>query len=307
MVPFAEPALSVAEGFRVTTMEPGCIVGCTPQKDRPVLDLLDRLQVALQGRYTIEREIGHGGMAVVYLSHDLRHDRIVALKVLQPRFTEVLGAERFLREIKLSARLHHPHLLPLYDSGESGGFLYYVCPYLEGGSLRDRLVREGRVPLPNALRLAREVADALDYAHRQQVVHRDIKPENILLDEGHAIVADFGVARAVSAAADAGLTETGMLVGTPAYMSPEQTTDAPLDGRSDIYALGCVLFEMLGGKAPFIATAPMALLAQRLIAAAPVSARPAFPYPRRSSTSWPEPWSAGRRIVSRPRPIWPWL
>jgi serine/threonine-protein kinase len=234
-----------------------------------VLDLLDRLQVALQGRYTVEREIGHGGMAVVYLSHDLRHDRIVALKVLQPRFTEVLGPERFLREIKLAARLHHPHLLPLYDSGESGGFLYYVCPYVEGGSLRDRLVRQGRVPLPNAIRLAREVADALDYAHRHQVIHRDIKPENILLDEGHAIVADFGVARAVSAAADTALTETGMLVGTPAYMSPEQATDAPLDGRSDIYALGCVLFEMLGGRTPFTAAAPMTLLAQRLTTAAP--------------------------------------
>ena len=234
-----------------------------------MLDLLDRLHVALQGRYTIEREIGHGGMAVVYLSRDLRHDRIVAVKVLQPRFAEVLGAERFLREIKVAARLHHPHLLPLYDSGEADGFLYYVGPYVEGGSLRDKLAREGHVPLPAALRLAREVAEALDYAHRQRVIHRDIKPENILLDEGHAIVADFGVARAVSAAAGTGITETGMLVGTPAYMSPEQATDAPLDGRSDIYAVGCVLFEMLAGRPPFTATSPMALLAQRLTAAAP--------------------------------------
>ncbi|MDQ3138142.1 MAG: serine/threonine protein kinase, partial [Gemmatimonadota bacterium] len=201
-----------------------------------MLDLLDRLHVALEGRYDVEREIGHGGMAVVYLSRDLRHDRIVALKVLQPRFTEVLGTERFLREIKVAARLHHPHLLPLYDSGEADGFLYYVGPYVEGGSLRDRLVREGRLPLPHALRLAREVADALDYAHRQRVVHRDIKPENILLEDGHAIVADFGVARAVSAAAETGLTGAGMLAGTPAYMSPEQATDGAIDGRSDVYA-----------------------------------------------------------------------
>ncbi|CAN5887004.1 serine/threonine-protein kinase [soil metagenome] len=234
-----------------------------------MLDLLDRLQVALQGRYTVEREIGHGGMAVVYLSRDIRHDRVVALKVLQPQFTEVLGPERFLREIKLAARLRHPNLLPLYDSGEAGGFLYYVCPYVEGGSLRDRLLGQGRVPLPTTLRLAREVAEALDYAHRHQVIHRDIKPENILLDEGHAIVADFGVARAVSAAAGAGLTETGMLVGTPAYMSPEQVSDAPLDGRSDIYALGCVIFEMLVGRPPFTGTAPLMVLAQRLVSVAP--------------------------------------
>ena len=234
-----------------------------------MLDLLDRLQVALQGRYTVEREIGHGGMAVVYLSRDIRHDRVVALKVLQPQFTEVLGPERFLREIKLAARLRHPNLLPLYDSGEAGGFLYYVCPYVEGGSLRDRLLGQGRVPLPTTLRLAREVAEALDYAHRHQVIHRDIKPENILLDEGHAIVADFGVARAVSAAAEAGLTETGMLVGTPAYMSPEQASDAPLDGRSDIYALGCVIFEMLVGRPPFTGTAPLMVLAQRLVSVAP--------------------------------------
>jgi eukaryotic-like serine/threonine-protein kinase len=234
-----------------------------------VLDLLDRIHVALEGRYDVEREIGHGGMAVVYLARDLRHDRVVALKVLRPRFTEVLGPERFLREIKVAARLHHPHLLPLYDSGEADGFLYYVGPYLEGGSLRDRLQREGRLPLCHALRLSREVADALDYAHRQQVIHRDIKPENILLEDGHAIVADFGVARAVSAAAEAGLTGTGMLVGTPAYMSPEQATDGAVDGRSDVYALGCVLYELLAGQAPFTGTTAMALLAQRLTETAP--------------------------------------
>jgi len=234
-----------------------------------VLDLLDRFHAALAGRYTIEREIGHGGMAVVYLGRDLRHDRVVALKVLEPHFTEVLGTERFLREIRVAARLHHPHLLPLYDSGEAGGFLYYVAPYVEGGSLRDRLKHEGRLSLKRALGLTREVADALDYAHRQGIIHRDIKPENILLEDGHAIVADFGVARAVTAAADTNLTQTGILLGTPAYMSPEQASDAPLDGRSDVYALGCVLYELLAGQPPFVGTTPLAILAQRLIDPAP--------------------------------------
>jgi eukaryotic-like serine/threonine-protein kinase len=197
---------------------------------------------------------------------------VVALKVLQERFTEVLGSERFLREIRLAARLHHPHLLPLYDSGEAGGFLYYVTPYIEGGSLRDRLVAEGRVALVPALRLTRQAADALDYAHRQNVVHRDVKPENILLEEGHAVVADFGVARAVTAAADSALTQAGMLIGTPAYMSPEQASDEPLDARCDIYALGCVLFEMLSGRPPFTGSAPLAIIAQRLTEPAPTLA-----------------------------------
>jgi eukaryotic-like serine/threonine-protein kinase len=240
--------------------------------DPLVLDLLDRLQHALAGRYAVEREVGHGGMAVVYLARDCRHDRVVALKVLQERFTEVLGSERFLREIRLAARLHHPHLLPLYDSGEAGGFLYYVTPYIEGGSLRDRLVAEGRVALVPALRLTRQAADALDYAHRQNVVHRDVKPENILLEEGHAVVADFGVARAVTAAADSALTQAGMLIGTPAYMSPEQASDEPLDARCDIYALGCVLFEMLSGRPPFTGSAPLAIIAQRLTEPAPTLA-----------------------------------
>jgi eukaryotic-like serine/threonine-protein kinase len=240
--------------------------------DPLVLDQLDRLQHALAGRYAVEREVGHGGMAVVYLARDCRHDRVVALKVLQERFSEVLGSERFLREIRLAARLHHPHLLPLYDSGEAGGFLYYVTPYIEGGSLRDRLVAEGRVALVPALRLTRQAADALDYAHRQNVVHRDVKPENILLEEGHAVVADFGVARAVTAAADSALTQTGMLIGTPAYMSPEQASDEPLDARCDIYALGCVLFEMLSGRPPFTGSTPIAILAQRLTGPAPALA-----------------------------------
>ena len=245
------------------------MLAATLSRPAPVLDLLDRLQSALEARYTIEREIGHGGMAVVYRANDLRHDRIVALKVFQPRVSEKLGTERFLREIKVAARLQHPHLLPLYDSGEAGGFLYYVTPYVEGGSLRDMLDREGRLSPTQALRLAREVADALDYAHRQQVVHRDVKPENILLEEGHAIVADFGVARAVSVAAETGLTQPGLLVGTSAYMSPEQADDTALDGRSDIYSLGSVLFELLAGRPPFMATSPLAFLALRLSEPAP--------------------------------------
>jgi serine/threonine-protein kinase len=234
-----------------------------------LFDLLDRLQSTLEARYTIDREVGHGGMAVVYRAHDLRHDRVVALKVLQPRFSEALGAERFLREVRLAARLHHPHLLPLFDSGDAEGLLYYVTPFIEGGSLRDRLVREGRLGQGAALRIAREVADALDYAHRNGVVHRDIKPENILIDEGHAVVADFGVARAVSAAAETGLTQAGMLVGTPAYMSPEQATDGPVDGRSDLYALGCVLYETLAGQPPFTGSTPLVLLTKRLTEPAP--------------------------------------
>ncbi len=208
-------------------------------------------------------------MAVVYLARDLKHDREVALKVLYPHLAAALGADRFLREVRVAARLHHPHLLPLYDSGEADGSLYYVVPYIVGGSLRDRLRRESPLPLTAALQIAREVADGLDYAHRQNVVHRDIKPENILLEEGHAVIADFGVARAISEAADTGLTETGLLVGTPAYMSPEQALGEAADGRSDIYGLGCVLFEMLTGAPPFTGHAPLAILAQRLNDSAP--------------------------------------
>ena len=238
-----------------------------------MLDPLDDLQTALEGRYAIEREIGHGGMAVVYRARDLRHDRTVALKVLQPGFSANLGAERFLREIRLIARLQHPHLLPLYDSGDAGGLLYYVMPCIDDGSLRDLLEQEGRLPPARALHLAREVADALDYAHRQGVIHRDIKPENILLEEGHAIVADFGVARAVSAASERGHTESGVLTGTPTYMSPEQADgNAPLDGRSDLYSLGCVLYEMLAGHPPFTAGSPIAQITRRLTEPAPTLA-----------------------------------
>ena len=233
-------------------------------------ELQEQLAAILHDRYAIQREIGHGGMAVVYLARDLKHDREVALKVLYPHLAAALGAERFLREIRVAARLHHPHLLPLYDSGEADGSLYYVVPYMESGSLRDRLRRESPLPLAEALQLIREVADGLDYAHRRNVVHRDIKPENILLDGGHAVIADFGVARAISEAADAQLTETGLLVGTPSYMSPEQALGEAVDGRSDIYGLGCVLFELLTGAPPFTGHTPLAILAKRLNDAAPL-------------------------------------
>jgi serine/threonine-protein kinase len=210
------------------------------------------LGAALQDRYRLDRELGEGGMATVYLAEDLKHHRPVAIKVLRPELAQALGAERFLREIELTARLTHPHILPLLDSGNAAGFLYYVMPYVEGETLRDRLTREKQLPVDDALQLAREVADALSYAHQHGVIHRDIKPENILLEGRHAVVADFGIARAIDAAGGEKLTETGLAVGTPAYMSPEQGVGEPgLDGRTDIYALGCVLYEMLAGTPPF--------------------------------------------------------
>src|SRR5213080_4766018 len=190
-------------------------------------------------------------MAIVFLANDLRHGRVVALKALRPELAATLGTDRFLREIRLAAGLAHPHILPLHDSGDAGGCLYYVMPYVAGESLRDRLEREPRLTVAEAVRIAREVADALDYAHRHGVVHRDIKPENILLQEGHAVVADFGIARAISAAAGSRVTEVGIAVGTPDYMSPEQASaDQAVDGRSDVYSLGCVLHEMLTGHPP---------------------------------------------------------
>jgi len=207
---------------------------------------ITRLATALGDRYVIERELGAGGMATVYLARDVKHHRQVAVKVLNPELAAAVGPERFLREIEIAARLHHPHILPLYDSGEAGGFLYYVMPLAEGESLRDRLEREKQLPIDDALRIAREVADALSYAHSHDVVHRDIKPEN-MLESGHAVVADFGIARAITASGGGTLTGTGMAVGTPAYMSPEQASgEKHLDGRTDLYALGRVLYEMPG-------------------------------------------------------------
>ena len=229
-------------------------------------DELDRLKAALADKYAIERELGRGGMATVYLAEDLKHERRVAVKVLRPELAEALGPDRFLREIKIAAGLSHPHILPVHDSGKADGFLYYVMPYVEGETLRDRLNREGQLPIDEALQLTREIADALGSAHSRGVIHRDIKPENILLEEGHAVVADFGIARAVTAAGGDRLTETGLVVGTPAYMSPEQAGGDAVDGRSDLYSLGCVLYELLAGQPPFTGASAAALVRQHMTA-----------------------------------------
>jgi serine/threonine protein kinase len=248
---------------------------------------LDGPREALADRYAIERELGAGGMATVYLAHDQKLNRSVALKVLKPELAAALGPERFLREIEIAAKLNHPHILPVFDSGQAEGpmsraadepaepsaigprpsaiVLYYTMPYVEGESLRDRLTREKQLPLDDALQITREVADALGYAHSLGLVHRDIKPENILFQAGHALVADFGIAKAIAAAGSERLTETGLAIGTPAYMSPEQAAGNPdLDGRSDLYSLGCVLYEMLSGETPYTGPTPQAILAKKL-------------------------------------------
>src|SRR5438034_380150 len=235
-----------------------------------VTDPIAGLNAALADRYVVDRELGHGGMALVYLARDLKHERFVALKTLRPEIAMALGRERFLREIKLAARLQHPNILSVYDSGDAGGVLYYVMPFVEGESLRDRLDREPQLPLDDALQIAREVADALSYAHGHDVVHRDIKPENIMLSGGHAIVADFGIARAVSAAGGDKLTETGLAIGTPAYMSPEQAAGTgQVDRRSDIYSLGCVLYETLAGQPPFTGPTAQAIMARHSLDSVP--------------------------------------
>ena len=221
--------------------------------------------MALAGRYRIERELGAGGMATVYLARDVKHDRDVAIKVMRADLAESVGRERFLREIQLAARLTHPHVLPLFDSGEAAGALYYVMPNVQGQSLRDRMNDVGRLPVDEAVRIAREVAGALDHAHRHDVVHRDIKPENIMLQDGHALVADFGIGKAVSDASGDSLTQAGMSVGTPAYMSPEQAVGEAVDGRSDVYSLGCVLYEMLVGEPPFTGPNVQAVIAKRFV------------------------------------------
>ncbi len=222
------------------------------------------LQAALADRYRVERGLGAGGMAVVYLAHDLRHDRHVALKVLRAELSAILGAERFLKEIRTTANLQHPHILPLHDSGEAGGVVYYVMPYVEGESLRDRLSREKQLPVEEAVRIGREVASALDYAHRHGVVHRDIKPENILLHDGQALVADFGIALAAARTeGSTRLTETGMSLGTPQYMAPEQAMgEREVTPKADIYALGCVVYEMLAGEPPFTGPTAQAIIAR---------------------------------------------
>lgn len=237
--------------------------------------LLDDGTGALPGvlgdRFDVEREIGRGGMATVFLARDRKHDRPVAVKVLRPDIAAGIGSDRFLREIRTAARLQHPHIVPLHDSGEADGFLYYVMPYLRGESLRERLERDAQLPLEETLRISRDVADALDYAHSNGIVHRDIKPENIFLSGGHALVMDFGIARAVSASAgDDTITFAGIAVGTPAYMSPEQGAAEPgIDGRADVYALGCVVYEMLGGHPPFLGRTAQEILARHSIDAVP--------------------------------------
>jgi serine/threonine protein kinase/tetratricopeptide (TPR) repeat protein len=224
----------------------------------------EKLTQALEKKYRIDRELGRGGMATVYLAEDLRHGRDVAVKVLHPDLSSALGADRFLREIRLAARLNHPHILPLFDSGEAEGFLYYVMPYVEGESLREMMNREGRIPIDEACHIARSVAGALDYANKNRIVHRDIKPENIMINEGEAMVMDFGIAKALTAASNETLTQIGMVVGTPAYVSPEQAAgEAEIDGRSDQYSLGCVVYEMLTGERPFTGPTAQAVLNKR--------------------------------------------
>jgi serine/threonine-protein kinase len=227
---------------------------------------LARLQQALRGRYTVRSELGRGGTALVFLAHDLKHDRPVALKVLRPEIAVALGADRFVNEIRLAAKLQHPHILPLFDSGEADGWLYYVMPHIEGPSLRQRIEQERQLPLDEALRIFQQVSGALDYAHGEGIVHRDIKPDNILLSVGHSVVADFGIAQAITAAGGERLTETGIVVGTPAYMSPEQGGGAArLDGRADVYSLGCVVYEMLAGEPPFTGPNTQAVLARHAL------------------------------------------
>ena len=225
---------------------------------------LEKLTKALDSRYRISREIGRGGMATVYLAEDFRHGRDVAVKVLHPELASALGTDRFLREIRLAARLNHPHILPLFDSGEAEGFLFYVMPFVDGESLRDRLNRERQLTLEDALGIGRAVAGALDYAHRQKIVHRDIKPENIMLHEGEAMVMDFGIGKALTAAGADTITQTGIVVGTPAYVSPEQAAgEVEIDGRSDQYSLACMLYEMLSGERPFTGPTAQSVLNKR--------------------------------------------
>src|SRR6201747_2549075 len=226
---------------------------------------MPRLTAALSDRYLIERELGAGGMATVYLAHDLKHDRDVAIKVLHPDLGAALGGERFLSEIRTTARLQHPHILPLLDSGSAEGLLYYVMPLVTGETLRARLEREKQLPVADAVRIAGEVADALAYAHELGVIHRDIKPENILLQGGHASVADFGIALAVQQAGGQRMTQTGLSLGTPQYMSPEQAMgEKSIDARSDLYALGAVTYEMLTGDPPFTGSSVQAIVAKVL-------------------------------------------
>ncbi|HET9233762.1 MAG TPA: serine/threonine-protein kinase, partial [Candidatus Eisenbacteria bacterium] len=235
-------------------------------------DMLHRLQAALADRYAVEKEIGRGGMSTVYLAQDLRHHRQVAIKVLDPALSERVGGDAFLNEMQVTARLMHPLILPLHDSGSADGLLYYVMPFVDGETLRDRLRREGQLSIGEAVRIAREVAEALAYAHEKKIVHRDIKPENILLTGGHAMVADFGIARALQVAGDRTVRIGEGVSGTPAYMSPEQAMGESGDARSDVYSLGCVLYEMLAGNPPFVEPTASALM-KRVLVETPVPVR----------------------------------
>jgi TolB-like protein/tRNA A-37 threonylcarbamoyl transferase component Bud32 len=240
-------------------------------------EIPDRLRSALADRYRLDRQVGQGGMATVYLAEDLKHGRRVALKVLRPELAAALGHERFVREIEIAAQLQHPHILPLFDSGEAEGFLYYVMPFVDGESLRDRLTREGGIPIPEAVRILREVVDALAHAHQHGVVHRDIKPDNVMLSGRHAVVTDFGVAKAVSAAGSDKLTTVGMALGTPTYMSPEQAMgETNLDQRADIYSVGALAYELFTGHPPFEKATPQQLLSAHVLEkpAPPTTLRP---------------------------------
>ncbi len=254
--------------------------GALTADDPPMSDLVNRLNAALDGRYAIEREIGEGGMATVYLAADIKHERKVALKILKPEIAAVVGAERFLAEIKTTADLQHLHIVPLYDSGEADGFAYYVMPYIEGESLRNRLKREEQFPVDEAVAVAADVAEALHVAHGQGVVHRDIKPGNILLSRGRPLVADFGIALTLNAGEEERLTGTGVSFGTPSYMSPEQASgDYEVDARSDVYSLACVLYALLAGEPPHTGSTVQVILAKKLTQApAPLkSVRPDVP------------------------------
>lgn len=234
------------------------------------VDPTERLSQALADRYRIERQLAEGGMATVYLAHDIRHDRSVALKVLKSELAAVVGAERFVREIRTTASLQHPHILPLFDSGSADGFLYYVMPYVDGETLRERLDRDKQLAIDETVRIATDIADALQYAHTRGIIHRDIKPENILLANGRPIVADFGIALAVSAAGGSRVTETGLSLGTPHYMSPEQASaEKSLTARSDVYSLGAVVYEMLTGLPPHQGSSAQQVI-MRIISEQPV-------------------------------------
>ena len=257
-----------------------------------------RLSHALGRSYRVERELGQGGMATVYRARDVKHDRDVAIKVLRDDVAASVGRERFLREIQLAAKLSHPHILPLYDSGDADGALYYVMPNVQGPSLRDKLDAQGQLPMHEAVRIASEVAGALDHAHRLGIIHRDITPENIMLQDGHALVADFGIGKAISDTTSDTLTQAGMSVGTPAYMSPEQAVGEDVDGRSDVDSLGCVQHEMIVGEPPFTGPTVQAVIAKRFVQT-PLDGR-TWRHPDRSlGLSWrAAPEIDGMRIMS---------